>query len=218
MAKKVSAVVKEYRKNRRRIQRAIMDLTKRGYEVPENILPSIPKRVTEGSVRRLQKITKNVLYKKSIVIDYETGEIIPGLKAKEIEAAVKRERRKAERELRKAEPVVVEPYSKELPQYADIIISGFKYTIESHFPNSAGPIIIRWLNNLITRYDKNDVADMLESAANKGIKIDYKIAYSSELLLNKLAEFMNLMEGIPEGRKLEIIESLELEEDWELPV
>ena len=56
---------KEYYKNRTRIQRFVRSAEKRGYTFEENVLPKIPKRITEGSVRRLEKITPDYLYRKS---------------------------------------------------------------------------------------------------------------------------------------------------------
>lgn len=210
MARKKSPFTAEYKKNRRRIQSAIRSLKKRGYEVSENILPSIPKRITAGSVRRLQKITMETLYKKSSAIDYETGEILSGKKARELE----KQKRKEERLLRKrfSEP---EP---EIPAYADLVISGFKYSVVDKFPNSAGPIILNWLNGLLSRYDKEDVADMLQKGAEDGLFIDHKVAYNNTKLLAMISRFMDFLEGASTGSKQEIMDMLEYEEDWELPI
>ena len=67
-------VIQAYRKERQRIQRQINRMTKRGYDVPE-LLPKIPKKITEASVRRLKKLTTEKLYEESRFIDIETGEI-----------------------------------------------------------------------------------------------------------------------------------------------
>ena len=52
---------KEYMKERKRIQSYLSKQRKFGLEFSKNILPKIPKRITEGSIRRLQKITRNTL-------------------------------------------------------------------------------------------------------------------------------------------------------------
>ena len=77
------AIKDDYMKQRRRIQRAISRMEKGGYILPENVLPPIPKRITRASVRRLEKITTDVLYKKSRYVDIETGEIISGIVARD---------------------------------------------------------------------------------------------------------------------------------------
>ena len=77
--------------------------SKRGYQFPEDILPSIPKRKTEASIRKLKKLTKDVLYEKAIYGGSASyGEVVTakeGLKL-EREARAKRasETRKANKE------------------------------------------------------------------------------------------------------------------------
>ena len=61
---KLTPTQQEYRRERQRIQRQINRMTNRGYDVPE-LLPKIPKKITEASVRRLKKITTEKLYKES---------------------------------------------------------------------------------------------------------------------------------------------------------
>lgn len=83
--KQKTALQLSYTKERKRIQRQISRMTKRGYEVPTNILPKIPKKITSASVRRLQKITTQQLYKKSQYVDYSTGEILSAEEGRKIE-------------------------------------------------------------------------------------------------------------------------------------
>lgn len=51
-------IEKMYRNNRKRIQSYIREAKKYSVVVPEDILPERPKKITEASVRRLEKITK----------------------------------------------------------------------------------------------------------------------------------------------------------------
>lgn len=64
-------IKKEIGKQRKRIRQAIRRLEKRGYSVPENILPPTPKHPTEKTLSRLTKITTDYLYKKSVYISPE---------------------------------------------------------------------------------------------------------------------------------------------------
>lgn len=75
--KKQSATEKEYSKQRRRLKQAISRSEKQGYIFPENILPDNPKRITKASVRKLAKITPEMLRQKGEFLIEETGEIIP---------------------------------------------------------------------------------------------------------------------------------------------
>lgn len=59
------AINKAYKKERSRILSFVNKAKKRGYSFPEGIIPVIPKRKTEASIRKLKKLTKEVLYSKS---------------------------------------------------------------------------------------------------------------------------------------------------------
>lgn len=100
---KQQAINKAYAKERNRIKTFLRRASKRGYQFPEDILPSIPKRKTEASIRKLKKLTKDVLYEKAIYGGSASyGEVVTakeGLKL-EREARAKRasETRKANKE------------------------------------------------------------------------------------------------------------------------
>lgn len=88
----------QYQKERKRVQNLVRRAQERGYLVPKDFVPAIPKKITAASVSRLKKLTPDSLYKKSEHLDYETGEIIPGRLARQQErvaagkkAAYKRE-------------------------------------------------------------------------------------------------------------------------------
>ena len=67
-----------YMKERRRIQSSFSRLRRMGYiETGMFTMPSIPKRITEGSIRRLQKIDIDKIYDYFDYLDYETGELEP---------------------------------------------------------------------------------------------------------------------------------------------
>lgn len=83
--KKQSAIQQAYNKELRRIKQFINRAEKRGYLIPENIIPKRPKRVTSKSVESLRKINPEKIYKKSRFVDTETGEIIKGLAGREYE-------------------------------------------------------------------------------------------------------------------------------------
>lgn len=88
----------QYQKERKRVQALVKRAQERGYLVPKDFVPAIPKKITAASVSRLKKLTPDALYKKSEHLDYETGEVIPGRLARQQErvaagkkAAYKRE-------------------------------------------------------------------------------------------------------------------------------
>lgn len=221
MAKrKLTPIQQQYRKERRRIHNAMNRLEKQGYVLPEDLLPSIPKKVTQASINRLKKITSETIYKKSKKLDFETGEITPGIVARD-KARSQRAKETARRRSFKQEYVSPQVYT-EPPQYttfpsgADIIINNFRSDVIGRFPESAGPILNRWLDGLLAQQDKEDVANMLETAAANGVVIDYKVAYNTEALMGAIADFMDYLDTTS-GFKQDLMDTLEFEEDWEFP-
>jgi hypothetical protein len=195
-------------------------LEKQGYVLPDDLLPSTPKKVTQASINRLKKITTESIYKKSVRLDVETGEITPGIVARD-KARSQRAKEAARRRAFKQEYVSPQVYT-EPPQYttfpsgADIIINNFRSDVIGRFPESAGPILNRWLDGLLAQQDKEDVANMLETAAANGVIIDYKVAYNTEALMGAIADFMDYLDTTS-GFKQDLMDTLEFEEDWEFP-
>lgn len=218
--RKLTSVQQQYKKERNRIQSAMRRLEKQGYVVPDDLLPSTPKKVTQASINRLKKITTESIYKKSVRLDVETGEITPGIVARD-KARSQRAKEAARRRSFKQEYASPQFYT-EPPQYttfpsgADIIISNFRSDVIGRFPESAGPILNRWLDGLLAQQDKEDVATMLETAAANGVVIDYKVAYNTEALMGAIADFMDYLETTS-GFKQDLMDTLEFEEDWEFP-
>lgn len=83
MAKKEtkSAVEKEYEKQQNRIKSYVRKYAEKGVIFSEDVLPNAPKKITEGSVRRLKQITPKKLMQKAFAIEPETGEVVQGEKA-----------------------------------------------------------------------------------------------------------------------------------------
>lgn len=218
--RKLTSVQQQYKKERNRIQSAMRRLEKQGYVLPDDLLPSTPKKVTQASINRLKKITTEVIYKKSVRLDVETGEITPGIVARD-KARSQRAKEAARRRAFKQEYVSPQVYT-EPPQYttfppgADIIINNFRSDVIGRFPESAGPILNRWLDGLLAQQDKEDVANMLETAAANGVVIDYKVAYNTEALMGAIADFMDYLDTTS-GFKQDLMDTLEFEEDWEFP-
>lgn len=83
---KQQAINKAYAKERKRIQSFLRRASKRGYQFPEGILPAIPKRKTEASIRKLKGLSKNVLYEKAIYGGSASyGEIVSGKEGLKLE-------------------------------------------------------------------------------------------------------------------------------------
>ena len=219
--KKQTPLQLDYKKQVKRIKQAIRRAEKRGYIVPDNIIPKQPKRITRKSVERLKKITTNDIYANSEKLDLETGELVPGEVArKEERSALSKKAARTRRDKRyNAQPgksEYYEPQYETFPSAADIVIGNFRAEL-TRFPEVARPLVNQWLDRLLNDYSKEDVAEMLENAAAQGLGIDYSIAYREDFLLDRLSEMMDLLPGASTGNKMDIMEALEYEEDWEFP-
>ena len=221
MAKKLTQLQLDYKKQVKRLKQVVRRAEKRGYIVPENVIPKQPKRITKKSVERLKKITTKEIYSKSEKLDFETGELIPGevaRKQERSEAAKKAAKTRKEKRYNaeKGESEYYEPQYETFPSGADIIIGNFRAEM-TRFPEVAQPIVNQWIDRLLRDYSKEDVAEMLENAAAQGLGVDYSIAYREDLLLDRLSEMLDLLPGASTGNKIDIMEALEYEEDWEMP-
>lgn len=221
MAKKLTQLQLDYKKQVKRLKQAVRRAEKRGYIVPENLIPKQPKRITKKSVERLKNITTDEIYSKSEKLDFETGELIPGKVARKqerSEAANKAAKTRKEKRYNaeKGESEYYEPQYETFPSGADIIIGNFRAEM-TRFPEVAQPIVNQWLDRLLRDYSKEDVAEMLENAAAQGLGVDYSIAYREDLLLDRLSEMLDLLPGASTGNKMDIMEAMEYEEDWEIP-
>ena len=197
---------KEYMKERKRIQSYLSKQRKFGLEFSKNILPKIPKRITEGSIRRLQKITPQKIQEKATFIDTETGEVIEGKSAK-----------KYAKEFNKQPKYYPNKSEIILNNFADIMsyfepmsfyaISNFKAMV-ARFPNSAEPIITPWINNLISEYGFDNVAQMLQDAMADGLMLTFQIAYVNSLLQNYMADLVDYLPEVGAFTKDEILDKM----------
>lgn len=219
--KKPTQLQLDYRKQVKRLKQAVRRAEKRGYIIPDDIIPEQPKRITRKSVERLKKITTKEIYAKSEKLDFETGELIQGEVARKAErSAASKKAAQTRREKRYNEKLGESEYYEqqyeEFPSGADIVIQNFRAEL-TRFPEVAQPLVNSWLNRLLNDYSKEDVAEMLENAATQGLGVDYSIAYREDLLLDRLSQMLELLPGASTGNKMDIMEALEYEEDWELP-
>lgn len=219
--KKPTQLQIEYNKQIKRLKQAVRRAEKRGYIIPDNIIPEKPKRVTRKTVEKLKQITPTEIYSKSEKLDFETGELIAGDVARKIERSISAKKAAKTRKEKRfnAKSGVSEYYTPSyemFPSAAEIIISNFKAYL-ARFPEVAQSIASRWLNRLINDYSLEDVAEMLENAAAQGFGINYSVAYREDILLDRLSEMLEFLPGASTGNKKDIMEAIEYEEDWELP-
>lgn len=215
--KKSSAVQRAYIAQRRRIQNLMSSYRRKGYDVQFQ-LPSIPKRITPASVRRLQRITPDVVRKQTFGVDYETGEQISYEKAQKQYAAERRAYREQiaqEAQRQKDISTQIELERRSItPSISTVIISNFRYHI-SFYPEKARDIISKWLSEQILAYGETAVAKMLQESNDAGMWLTPKEAYSDELVREMLSNMLDFLD-ISDEEKQSILDEVDEEfEFWE---
>lgn len=196
--KKASSTLKEYRKQRSRVLATVRRYEKQGLYV-NFVVPNIPKRITQASVRRLSKITPKQIQQKTFKLN-EYGEIEASF------YQFKKEQRKKK--------IISTPNTISMPSESDMVLSNFRIYI-SEFNEVASTIINDWLNRLLFKYTKEEVAKMIQDAGESGKLIGYKMTYETDKILTALSSMLDLMDlGVLEREQL--IESLEYQENYEI--
>lgn len=208
---KLTPTQQEYRRERQRIQRQINRMTNRGYDVPE-LLPKIPKKITEASVRRLKKLTTEKLYKESRFIDIETGEILTSKEGQELERS---RRKKPKQKVQAPPPTPIAPPEPDYVMFDNQILTVFTMEMTEIFGRNERLFnyITRWYNRSLEKYGAEEMAESLEKAKSEGLFPGWEAVSDSEILVGKLEAITNLMAINSESRE-ELFEELEQLEDW----
>lgn len=198
---KASKVVSEYRRIRRNFLARVRAWSKRGFIFSDDVIPSIPKRITQGSINRLNKINKNLEKYQKAYVDFNTGELFTPQEG--------RKRYRKDRQMYRAGGY------EEAPQASKIIIENFYELISSYVYGSPWKgqmtdrrdFAIAWLNDAIIRWGENRVAIMLEQEKANGNWLSAREAYDAVKLQRSLRSMASTL-GAPQEEVDAVIESL----------
>lgn len=213
---KASETMKAYNKERARITRQIKRMEQRGYIVPENVLPSRPKRVTKSSVARLAKIKTPDLYTKSRYIDQETGEILTGEAGRKLERSTAAKRAAQTRKTGVKQRPINKP---DYVYYSNQIFTNFQMEMTQIYGRNEKLFnyITRWYNRSMQKYGPDDFAEALEKAKSEGQWPGWEGVSDSEILTGKLHGILDLI-GASEGGREEVmedaLEAMEADEEF----
>lgn len=184
----------EYRKARRNLQARVRRLEKKGIMVEP--IPAIPKRITRGSINRLNKLTRKKLKETKVTIkfDTETGEILEEIT-----------RTKRKKKAEKHSELTAETETPEYISYdriTDIIITNVMSELSSvksyiSRPEARNNVdkIEHTINSLISQYGKREVATALNKA-NAEDKITLPLMYDDEATARFLIDIMSFLSEI----------------------
>lgn len=243
--RKQTEAEKLYAKQLKRIKQFIRRAEKRGFIFEENIIPQKPKKVTKASVRKLERLTPEKLYKKSLYLEESTGEIEDTQKRRKEERkqsakkAVKtrKERQKARRNWTKED---AEKNREQLPTEG---IESFKNTIEEFVSrlqidtswlgkkrrrpialqetiHSQG-ILMNLINQQIELYGEEEIGNRLQSNSDKLSELLSIILWDSkaEAIQSATRVFAETITGntLMPSQLQELEQESEYNEDYEQP-
>lgn len=211
MARK-NAYTDLYRKERKRVQALINRYKKKGYDVSIEI-PKIPKRITAGSIRNLQKYTAKYVSSKTFAPDLKTGEIITlttfrnrGYHRQNINLNVSRETFYSQ------SPPIVEIPETTTPTYAQVIQYFFEELI-SHYPEGVREVVEQFNARVKQQLDSNEYYEWLEETRNAGKWLEVSEAYNAQAVYEMINEMLEMID-ISGKEKGEILSAIDSEVDF----
>lgn len=160
----VSNIIREtYRKLRRNLLSQARKLEKQGFTGAREKIPSIPKKITEGSIRRLQKLSEGKY--RSLKEGLTTGE---GKTVREVEYERRKESARKAKESR--ERYIDEDTGETMTksQYAENVIENY-YDELSDYNDAFSNYMREYIDELRSRYSDWDVATMINRMADDGV-------------------------------------------------
>lgn len=73
------SIKQQYKAARRNLMARVRRIKAKGYTVPENLIPKIPKKPTAASIRRLKGLTSEAILRKSTYVAPDTGKASPAI-------------------------------------------------------------------------------------------------------------------------------------------
>ena len=219
----VSPTKQAYSKQLKRIKQFIRRAEKRGYIFSENVIPPVPKRITPASVRRLQRITPEKLYKNAAYVSELTlGEIVPahvGLKLEKQKAQQKRKETLLKKKLKKKKRLKQLGFTNETSSvllrsdYSKTVVYNFLYTLEK-FVNSDGyPVLKDFIDKAIQFNGMDKTAEMIVKVVENEGMIDGQIMYYTTLTNNYISRMLKYL-PLDETTKIKLYDSLEDTENF----
>lgn len=195
----------EYYKIRSRVQHRLSAYRVKGYDVSSINVPSIPKRITEGSINRLSKITTEYIRKHSkvvVAVDIKTGEATKTVSGEKFYKEQQKESRRKAVETRKKRKAEVSNASEDekrnnassnrtnnsvssssrddtdIPFIGDIMYQKIESLIESYNMegSSLGKTIQGWLNDAI---DNGTIDRLVQITSDQLNDLEQDIRYAS---------------------------------------
>ena len=214
MAKAQTPIEKEYNRLRSNLLKQRRGLEKEGLTFEKNPIPTKPKKITEASIRNLQKAKDSLLDKARFKT--ASGEILTGRQYRNVKRweSARKGAETRKKKQRKTGPVdfatvVINNYLAELNKW--------EHANKEKVRQNAGRVS-NWILTLLEKNDKETVARMIEQGAQEGLILDFWTLYNDDLIAEYMTEMVRKFPGMTgeerDAMRKEIADEETGEEDY----
>ena len=200
-----------FKKQVTRIKNFIRRATKRGYEFSDNVIPSMPKRVTKKSIEKIKNIKPKDLYSKASYLDKSTGEIVSGSTGRKIERNLSTQKAKETRKNNTNKRH--SNNNKNYTTYETVIMRNFYEYIKTFTSNKIRDSLFGMIKSLEHEQGTTEVAKALQNMPLQFHEILARCGYDSDkALLEFETSFLEYFPNVSEQYKKDLMEKLEYNE------
>ena len=200
-----------FKKQVTRIKNFIRRATKRGYEFSDNVIPTMPKRVTKKSIEKIKNIKPKDLYSKASYLDKSTGEMVSGSIGRKIERNLSAQ--KAKETIKNNNNNRYSNNNKNYITYETVIMRNFYEYIKSFTSNKIRDSLYGMIKSLEHEQGRTEVAKALQNMPLQFHEILARCGYDSDKALMEFeTSFLEYFPNVSEQYKKDLMEKLEYNE------
>lgn len=200
-----------FKKQITRIKNFIRRATKRGYEFSDNVIPTMPKRVTKKSIEKIKNIKPKDLYSKASYLDKSTGEIVSGSTGRKIERNLSTQKAKETRKNNNNKRH--SNNNKNYITYETVIMKNFYEYIKSFTSNKIRDSLYGMIRTLEVEQGRTEVAKALQNMPLQFHEILARCGYDSDKAIMEFeTSFLEYFPNVSEQYKKDLMEKLEYNE------
>ena len=200
-----------FKKQVTRIKNFIRRATKRGYEFSDNVIPTMPKRVTKKSIEKIKNIKPKDLYSKASYLDKSTGEMVSGSTGRKIERNLSSQKAKETRKNNNNKRH--SNNNKNYITYETVIMRNFYEYIKSFTSNKIRDSLYGMIRTLEVEQGRTEVAKALQNMPLQFHEILARCGYDSDKALMEFeTSFLEYFPNVSEQYKKDLMEKLEYNE------
>lgn len=207
MAKKLSKNQREYQHQLSLLKRRIKSAEKRGYSFAnfDIAFPESPKRVTQKMIADVKKL-RGVSLLREATYTRPTGQTITGYERYREEQQIAQSKARTTRQEKQRR-------KEDIPTDVDMALNSFT-NMYSAFNSSVVEFFDNWLRNLLQRYGKKAVAEMLIKGQQDGLIISREVMYKEGEAQRFVTKMMDYLE-IPKDQQADLLDEMDNMEVWE---